>query len=466
MSSSLLHLLFIFISINWFLIFTPIFNFFNFNWFLIWTCAISSLLLLNHPFIDGYYFGAIININTFSLFVLFIFTIIFIGYLYTLFNTSVSKFKELPLLFLIIYFGFTTLMVSNDLLILYLSIELFSLTFYLITTIHQNYYTTEAGIKYFIYNFIAGAFYLLGCTLIYFYFGTINFVNLIELTSLNTLFGDTGVASLGFIFIIISFLFKLSIAPFHFWTPDVYQGVLYPITAFFTIFPKFVVASFFLKFYTFILYFPSLNSFLIICGLFSIFIGAIGAFSQYNIKRLFAYSTILNGGFIITLISLGTPISTQSFFFYLITYMIANLGLFSILTNLKVSHLLGLKEITENSKILTLFLAIPVFSLAGLPPFVGFLAKFISIYLVFNNNLTFVAVFMLAFSIISLFYYLRFVHYLYFYNSPSNHKEEISFNIYQTYIIIISNFGLLFFSLNPSFLFLISSVLSSLNVSW
>jgi NADH-quinone oxidoreductase subunit N len=245
MFNPLIYLIFTFVSINWFLIFIPAFQFSSFNWFLIWTCFISTLLIINHPFIDGLYFAATLDISSYGLLVVAIFTLFFIGFLYTLFQSSVSKYKELPTLFLIAYFGFITLIISNDLLILYLSIELFSLTFYLITTIHQNYYTTEAGIKYFIYNFLAGAFYLLGCTLIYLDYGTINFTNLILLEP--TMSHITG--AFGFIFIIISFLFKLSVAPFHFWTPDVYQGVLYPITAFFTIFPKFIIVTFFFIFY-------------------------------------------------------------------------------------------------------------------------------------------------------------------------------------------------------------------------
>jgi len=456
MFNPLIYLLFTFVSINWFLIFIPAFQFASFNWFLIWTCLLSSLLIINHPFIDGLYLAATLDISSYALLVLFIFTLIFIIFLYTLFESSVSNYKELPTLFLIAYFGFTTLMVSNDLLILYLSIELFSLTFYLITTIHQNYYTTEAGIKYFIYNFLAGAFYLLGCTLIYLDYGSINFTILGLLEP--TLSSTAGI--FGFIFIIISFLFKLSIAPFHFWTPDVYQGVLYPITAYFTIFPKFIIVTFFFKFYLYILYVPYLNYLLMLCGLLSVFIGTIGAFSQYNIKRLFAYSTISNAGFLIILISLGTPLASQYLFFYILTYIIANLGVFTVLINANISNMLGLKNIFTNNPIYALLLTLPVLSLAGLPPLVGFLAKFLSIYLIFNNNLIFVAVFLLIFSILSLFYYLRFIHYALFYEARET--EIIIPNIYQSYVIIGTSLGLLLFSFNPGLLFLTASVFSTL----
>jgi NADH-quinone oxidoreductase subunit N len=457
MFNPLIYLLFSFVSINWFLIFIPAFQFSSFNWFLIWTCMISSLLIINHPFIDGFYFAATLDISSYALLVLFIFTLFFIGFLYTLFQSSVSNYKELPTLLLIAYFGFTTLMVSNDLLILYLSIELFSLTFYLITTIHQNYYTTEAGIKYFIYNFLAGAFYLLGCTLIYLDYGTINFTALVLLES--TLASAAG--AFGFIFIIISFLFKLSIAPFHFWTPDVYQGVLYPITAFFTIFPKFIIITFFFKFYLYILYVPYLNYLLMFCGVLSVFIGTIGAFTQYNIKRLFAYSTISNAGFLIILISLGTPLASQYFFFYILTYILANLGVFTVLINANISNMLGLKNIFIDNPIYALFLSLPVLSLAGLPPFVGFLAKFLSIYLIFNNNLILISVILLIFSILSLFYYLRFIHYALFYDSPKESSIIIP-NLYQSYIIIGASIALLLFSFNPALLFLTSSVFSTL----
>lgn len=447
------YLLFIFISINWFLIFTPIFNFLQFNWYLIFTSFITLTLILNHPFIDGLEFGTILNIDSYGLLISSLLTILFIGYLYTLFNTSVSAFKELPLLLLIIYFGFNTLIVSNDLIILYLSIELFSLTFYLITTIHQNYYTTEAGIKYFIYNFLAGAFYLLGCALIYSEICTFNFIYLIG-------FSMDNIGNIGWIFIIISFLFKLSVAPFHFWTPDVYQGVLYPITAFFTIFPKFVITTFMVKLYVYL--FSSINSLnylFLFCGVLSIFIGGFGALTQYNIKRLFAYSTILNSGFLITLISLGTPNSSRILMLYILTYVIANLGLFTMLTNLNISNMLGLKKIRESSVLKGILLSLPVLSLAGLPPFIGFIAKFLTIYIILGNNLIIMAIYTLGFSIISLFYYLRFVHYgLLYEKGEVIEKEEKRPTIYQSYIIILVNILIIILTINPSLIFVISSI--------
>jgi NADH-quinone oxidoreductase subunit N len=477
MFNPFIYLLFTFASINWFLIFTPVFQFASFNWFLIWTCTLSAALIVRHPFVDGFYFGDALYASSYALLVLLILTIFLIGYLYTLFNSSVSRYKELPLLFLIIYFGFSTLMISNDLLILYLSIELFSLTFYLITTVHQNYYTTEAGIKYFIFNFLAGAFYLLGCALIYLDYGSINFIHLAELTERYVLSAHSDglimgmpdgafTGYFGFIFIIITFLFKLSIAPFHFWAPDIYQGALYPVTAFFTIFPKFVIATFLFKLYLYVLYAPYLNYLFMFCGLLSVFIGAMGALTQYNIKRLFAYSTISNAGFLIILIAMGTPLSSQYFFFYILTYLIANLGLFTLLIQLNTSNLLGLKSILgKTSSTYAILLSLPVLSLAGLPPLVGFIAKYLTIYLTYSSDLIFIAVILLGFSILSLFYYLRFVHYIYFYGSPRALAAETSKDtpdIYQSYIAVMVNIGLLFFSFNPSLLFLTASVFSSL----
>jgi proton-translocating NADH-quinone oxidoreductase chain N len=466
MFNPFLYLLFTFVSINWFLIFTPIFQFASFNWFLIWSSILSGILLFNHPFVDTFEFGEIIYASSYPLLVLFIFTLFFIPYLTTLFNSSVSYYKELPLLLLIIYFGFSTLIVSNDLLILYLSIELYSLTFYLITTIHQNYYTTEAGIKYFIYNFLAGAFYLLGCVLIYYDFGTINFIHL---STIPTPFSMDGLTpgNLGYILVIISFLFKLSIAPFHFWTPDVYQGALYPITAFFTIFPKFIVGAFLLKFYITVPSTPSLNTLLLFCGLLSVFIGSIGAFTQYNIKRLFAYSTIANAGFLIILIGLGTPLSSQIFYFYILTYLIGNLGLFTLLIHGNISNLQGLKNLRIGGLapniLYAALLSLPVFSLAGLPPFVGFTAKYLTIFTIFNEGSTFISILLLIFSILSLFYYLRFIHYLYFYGKENEGKEHErgEIDIYQGYVAVIANISLIFFAINPSLLFLIGGVLSS-----
>lgn len=449
------YIFYIFFAINFFLIFTPFFNFKQSNFFLIFTFFITFLLILNHPFSDFLLiYNDIVLINSRNLFISSILTLFFIGYLFTLFHTSVSIFNELPLLFLIIFFGFNTLIISNDLIILYLSIELFSLTFYLISTIHQNYYTTEAAIKYFIYNFIAGAFYLLGCVFIYSHTSTLLF------SSLNFLFLsgiDLSFSHLGCLFILISFFFKLSIAPFHFWTPDIYQGVLYPITMFFTIFPKFVILSFLLKFYPF--FFSFLHSLFLFCGLLSIFIGGFGALTQFNIKRLLAYSTILNSGFFIILISLNLPSSSKIFFFYILTYILANFGLFTFLISLNISNLFGLQLLSSNP-LFSILLSLPIFSLAGLPPFIGFFAKFLTTYVLFGQNLLFIVIFSLIASTLSLFYYLRFVHYALF--SPSTSLSSFNISFFQSHIIIFSNFGLLFLTFNPSFLFLISSIFSLL----
>lgn len=448
----LIHPFFAFFCINWFLIFTPFLSFFSFLSSLIWFFFISFLLLFNHPFLDGFFYGSILSIDTYNLFVLLLLTFFFFLYFFSFFNSNLTPYKEFPLLILFIYLAFTSLIFSNDLIILYLSIELFSLTFYLITTIHQNYYTTEAAIKYFIFNFLAGGFFLLGSTLIYINFGTLNFLQLIQLIPF--LSSD----SWPFLFILISFLFKLSIAPFHFWTPDVYQGVLYPITGFFTIFPKFIIFSFFLKFYLFVFFLPFFNYLLFLLGLFSVFLGTFNAFFQLNLKRLFAYSTISNSGYLLILIAIGSPISIEFLFIYLITYILANIAIFTILLHLNISTLVQLRNLFFNNLLYGFFFALPILSLAGLPPFVGFIGKFFTIYLIFNHGLDLFAVLLLILSILSLFYYLRIVHYIFFYHDSNFH---FSFpDLFQAYVVILVNFSILFFTINPSFLFLIAKILS------
>jgi NADH-quinone oxidoreductase subunit N len=186
-----------------------------------------------------------------------------------------------------------------------------------------------------------------------------------------------------------------------------------------------------------------------------------GAFSQYNIKRLFAYSTISNSGFLIIILSLGTPLSAQYLFFYLLTYILANLGIFTVLINANISNMLGLKSIFKDNPLYAILLTLPVLSLAGLPPFIGFYAKFLSIYMIFNNNLILIAAFLLIFSILSLYYYLRFIHYALFYEAENNLNTIIP-NRYQSYIIISINLVLILSALNPSLLFLTSSIFSIL----
>jgi len=452
MLNPLIHPIFAFICINWFLIFTPFLSFFSFLSSLIWSFFLAFLLLFNHPFVDGYYYGSIISIDTYNIIVLIILTLFLIFYLFSFFNSNLQPYKEFPLLLLLIYTGFTSFILSNDLIILYLSIELFSLTFYLITTIHQNYYTTEAGIKYFIFNFIAGGFYLLGCTLIYMSYGTVNFLQLIEL---NPFMGKEGWP---FILIIISFLFKLSIAPFHFWTPDVYQGVLYPITGFFTIFPKFIIITLFIKLYLYVMYLPFFNYIFFILGLLSVFIGTLNAFQKISLKRLLAYSTISNAGYLLILIGIGSPISIEFVYIYIITYIIANIGIFTILLHINVSNLVQLRNIFFNNKLYGFLFSLPILSLAGLPPLVGFVGKYLTIYVIYNQGLEIIAATLLILSIISLFYYLRIVHYIFFYNEINNNGSYP--DLYQAYVVILVNVGIILLTINPSFLFLIAKILS------
>jgi NADH-quinone oxidoreductase subunit N len=464
MFNPLIHPIFAFICINWFLIFTPFLSFFSFLSSLIWSFFLSFLLLYNHPFLDGYYFGSILAIDTYNIMVLMILTIFLIVYLFSFFNSNLKNSKEFPLLLLIIYFGFTSFLFSNDFILLYLSIELFSLTFYLITTIHQNYFTTEAGIKYFIYNFIAGGFYLLGCTLIYMNEGTINFIQLIELNPF------MGKEAWPFLFIIISFLFKLSIAPFHFWTPDIYQGVLYPITGFFTIFPKFLIIGLFVKLYMYVMYVPFFNYLFFILGLLSVFVGTFNAFKQINLKRLLAYSTISNAGYLLILIALGSPLSIEYLYIFIFTYILANIGIFTILIHLNVSNLLQFKSLFNNNKLYGFFFTLPILSLAGLPPLLGFIGKYITIYVISASGLEFIAGILLVLSIISLFYYLRIVHYLFFYSgeTPQSNDESKPLNsaltsfpdFSQAFVVLLVNMSLIFFTFNPSIIIILAKILS------
>jgi len=217
----------------------------------------------------------------------------------------------------------------------------------------------------------------------------------------------------------------------------------------------------------------NINNLFLFLSVLSIFIGTIGGLNQSNIKRLLAYSTISNAGFIVLLIYFGTPLSSQIFHVYVLTYIIANLGLFTSLINLNISNMLGLKNIFTLNPLGGIFLAIPILSLAGLPPFIGFMAKFLSIFVLLSKNWFVVATVILLLSVLSLFYYLRLVHYIFFYSNNSSKfvpqdltadssKDWVpTADLYQSYIIIISNYILITSTMNPSILILISSVISN-----
>ena len=380
-------------------------------------------------------------------------------------NKSLEQFKilEYSLIILFIITGAILLMSSSDLISMFLSIELQSFGLYILSTIYKNSeLSTKAGLTYFLLGGLSSCFILLGTSLLYTNTGTTNLDGIYVITSLSgssdqnklTLY-DNSYIDLALIVMSVGFLFKVSAAPFHFWSPDVYDGIPTVVTTFVAIIAKISLFIFFLELlhYTdrrlFVLDMSWINC-LFVSSLLSLIIGSILGLSQPRIKRLFAYSTISHIGFVLLALSINSIESLQAFFFYLMQYSITNLNAFLLLIAIGYSYFLFTTENKEfenlkdknNSPIqltkqirgyynvnplLALSLSITVFSFAGIPPLLGFFGKQMVLSASLDSGYYFITVVAVLTSVISAVYYLNIVKELYFFSKPeiNNFNREL-----------------------------------------
>lgn len=288
---------------------------------------------------------------------------------------------EYPLLVLFAVAGMMVMVSANDLLSLFMGLELQSLSLYILTTLRRdNVKASEAGMKYFVLGALSTGLLLYGCSLIYGYTGTTNFdtiANALKETR------DTPLPLMfGLVFLMAGLAFKISAVPFHAWTPDVYEGAPTPITAFLASAPKAagfalvtrVLASPFSGIW------PQWQMLLAVMAIASMVLGAFAALTQNNIKRLLAYSAIGNMGYAITGLVVGTEEGAAASILYVLLYLIMIVGVFSCLLNITrrsqetdtIEDLKGLVRVYPGTASILSFL---LFSLAGVPPLAGFLGK-------------------------------------------------------------------------------------------
>ena len=358
------------------------------------------------------------------------------------------KIIEYPLILLFIITGAVFLMSTNDLVSIFLSIELQSYGLYLLSTIYRNSeLSTTGGLIYFLLGGLSSCFILLGTSLLYANSGITNMDGLYIINSISDF--DNNVASwykpyyINFSLLIFSigFLFKVSAAPFHFWSPDVYDAIPTIVTTFVAIIAKISIFIFLLE----LIYYTS-NYFLdfswtfslLISSLLSLIIGTVAGLTQFRIKRLFAYSTISHVGFILLALSISSIESTQAFIFYLIQYSISNLNAFIILVTIGfslycyVSNNKEYKELLDKNNspiqlisqlkgyfyinpLLSLSLAITIFSFVGVPPLVGFFAKQMVLSAALDKGYIFLSLIAILTSVIGAVYYLNIIKEIFFY---------------------------------------------------
>ena len=355
---------------------------------------------------------------------------------------------EYPVLILFSILGMLVMLSSNDFITLYLGLELQSLSLYVLAAIKKDSLkSSEAGLKYFILGALASGFFLFGVSLLFGITGTTSFTML----SSNLLSPENNslLLILSIVLILSSIAFKLSIAPFHMWTPDVYEGAPTSVTAFFAVVPKIAAIGVLMR----ILYIALIdihdvwNQLILVLGILSIFVGAFGALLQINIKRLMAYSAISNIGYIFLALSLGSQLGLEASLIYITVYTVSALGSFAFILsmekdNIMLNNISSFAGLSKSNPFYAVCFSIILLSLAGLPPLAGFIAKFYIFKAVIMADFLWIAVIGIMGSVISAYYYLNIVKVMYLDEAEElftiESKKSVKFILFISAVLIFT----------------------------
>ncbi|MBV1868251.1 MAG: NADH-quinone oxidoreductase subunit NuoN [Marinosulfonomonas sp.] len=326
---------------------------------------------------------------------------------------------EYPLLIALATVGMMVMVSAGDLMTLYMGLELQSLALYVVASLRRDSVkSTEAGLKYFVLGALSSGMLLYGASLVYGFAGTTLFGGIIQTASE----GHVSLGLLfGLVFLISGLAFKVSAVPFHMWTPDVYEGAPTPVTAFFATAPKVAAMAMFARvlFDAFGGVTGDWGQVVAILSILSMALGAIAAIGQTNIKRLMAYSSIAHMGFALMGLAAGNAGGVQAMLIYLAIYVTMNIGTFAFILSMErdgrpVTDISGLNMLSKSEPLKALAMLVLLFSLAGVPPLVGFFGKFYVLKAAVDANLVWLAVGGVIASVIGAFYYLRLVFFMYF----------------------------------------------------
>ena len=377
---------------------------------------------------------------------------------------------EYPLIILFIITGATFLISASDIVSIFLSIELQSYGLYLLCTLYRNSeLSTSAGLTYFLLGGLSSCFILLGTGLLYVNSGTTNLDGFFIITNISDVKNSIGniinwyssdYVNLSLLIMLVGFLFKIGAAPFHFWSPDVYDAIPTIVTTFVAIVAKISILIFLLEI---VCYTSSYNSFnfswtigLLFSSFLSLIIGTVLGLNQHRIKRLFAYSTISHLGFILLALSINSIESVQAFLFYLMQYSISNLNAFILLISIGYSLYLYkynndedknenslIDNITDRNNspiqfisqlkgyfyinpIIAISLVITLYSLVGIPPLVGFFGKQMVLSAALDEGYIFITLVAILTSVISAVYYLNIIKQIFFEKPDYKLNSEFS----------------------------------------
>ncbi len=324
---------------------------------------------------------------------------------------------EYPVLIVLSTLGMMLLISASDLIALYLGLELMSLPLYVVAASHRdNLRSTEAGLKYFVLGALSSGMLLYGASLVYGFTGTVSFSGIASAA------GQGGIGLIfGIVFLFAGFCFKVSAVPFHMWTPDVYEGAPSPVTAFFAAAPKVAGIAMFVR--AAVMAFPTITSqwqqIVVFVAIASMALGSFAAIGQRNIKRLMAYSSIGHMGFALVGLAAGTAEGVQGVLVYVAIYVSMTLGVFAVILSMRrpsgmvelIDQLAGLSRTNPTA---AFFMAMLLFSMAGIPPLAGFFAKFYVFVAAIKAGLYILAVIGVLASVVGAYYYLLIIKTMYF----------------------------------------------------
>ncbi len=360
---------------------------------------------------------------------------------------------EFPVLILLATTGMMVMVSANDLITLYLGLELQSLALYVVASFDRDSVrSSEAGLKYFVLGALSSGMLLYGASMIYGFAGTTSFTALAKvLTGAGT---PSAGLIIGIVFVTVGLAFKVSAVPFHMWVPDVYEGAPTPVTAFFAVAPKMAAIALFMRFLIepFGALLAQWQQVIVFLSVASMVLGSVAAIAQSNVKRLMAYSSIGHIGYALIGLAAASPSGIRGVLVYMAIYLFMNVGTFAVILCMRQQGkmLEGINDLAGLSRTqpgLALALAIFMFAMAGIPPTAGFFSKLYIFLAAIDAKLTGLAIIGVVTSVVGAFYYLRVVKVMYFDEPAGAFDHPISFELKA--VLVVTAIVTMFFFLLP-----------------
>ena len=370
-------------------------------------------------------------------------------------NTYLERLKiakfEYPIIILLSTLGMFVMISANNLIVFYLGLELQSLCLYVLAAINtKSLKSSEAGLKYFVLGSLSSGLLLYGCSLVYGFTGSVDYSEIAKVAT-----EQSGALKFGLVFILCGIAFKISAVPFHMWVPDVYEGSPTSVTTFFAMAPKVAAIAALIKFLNvpYANFISEWRTIVIVLSIASMFLGAVAAIGQSNLKRLMAYSSIGHVGFILAGLAIATPQSLSAVLVYLVIYVFMNIGVFACIMSLNrngvyFENISDLSGLSKHHPLISICLTILTFSLAGVPPLAGFFAKFYIFMAIIQQKIYYLAVVGLLSAVIAAFYYLRIIKVIYFDAAKESYEKNSNYGL--KFSLIVSTVVILFYFIDPS----------------